>query len=406
LLLIIFSAAPCSGYSVLTHEAILDSVWESQIRPLLLKRFPHSTQEELQEAHAYLYGGSLTQDMGYAPLAARFFTDLTHYVRSGDFVASLIQSAEALNEFAFALGALAHYAADARGHPVINRITGLVYPKLVAKFGEEVTYCDSPASHLKTEFGLDVVQVSRGLYAPDAYHAFIGFQVAEPVLKRAFQATYGLEWKDVFRASDVAVGTYRFSVGKLIPEMTKVAWQSKKKDLEKLRPGITRSQFVYVLPRKKYESEWGNHYSRPGFLARILAVLLRVVPRFGPFKVLAFPVVPSKAEPMFLKSFESTVEYYRSLLKEVGSGRTSFPNHNLDTGKAAQAGDYKLADQTYMRLVDKLATHHFASLAPDLRENILQYFGTAHGAAAVSLKTQQQLSELRAKELTELSNRH
>jgi len=402
-LLLVFSAALCDAYSVLTHEAILDSVWDSHIKPLLLQRFPQSTPEELREAHAYLYGGSLIQDMGYAPLSARFFTDLAHYVRSGDFAASLIRNAQTLNEFAFALGALAHYAADQRGHPTINRITGLVYPKLAAKFGKEVTYNDSPSGHLKTEFGLDVIQVSRGSYAPDSYHDFIGFQVAEPVLKRAFQETYGLEMKDIFRASDLAIGTYRFAVGKAIPEMTKVAWQSKRKGLEKLTPGLTRSRFVYVLPRKKYESEWGNHYSRPGFLARILAVLLRVVPRFGPFKVLAFPIVPSQAEPMFLKSFESTVEYYRFLLNQVGSGKISFTNYNLDTGKDVQAGDYQLADQSYVRLVDKLSTHRFAGLTPELRENILHFFGTPHGIV-VSLRTQQQLSELRTRKMAEISS--
>ena len=127
--------------------------------------------------------------MGYYPFGSKFFSDLVHYVRSGDFVLALLKDAQTsadINDYAFALGALAHYAADNLGHPVaINRTVPLVYPKLRAKFGPEVTYEDNPAAHLKTEFGFDVIEVARGQYANEAYHDFIGFQVAKPLLERA-----------------------------------------------------------------------------------------------------------------------------------------------------------------------------------------------------------------------------
>ena len=76
------------AYAVLSHEAIIDSAWDANIRPLLLKRFPNATPEEMKEAHGYAYGGVIIQDMGYYPHGSKFFSDLTHYVRSGDFVSA------------------------------------------------------------------------------------------------------------------------------------------------------------------------------------------------------------------------------------------------------------------------------------------------------------------------------
>src|SRR6185369_10718248 len=99
-------AGSMSGYSVLTHEQVVDLMWRDQIQPRLLKRFPKATPEDLQKAHAYAYGGCVVQDMGYYPFGNKFFSDLVHYVRSGDFVEKLIQDSSDLNEYAFALGAL------------------------------------------------------------------------------------------------------------------------------------------------------------------------------------------------------------------------------------------------------------------------------------------------------------
>src|SRR3984893_3345089 len=99
-----------AAYAVLSHEAIIDSVWDTNIRPLLLKRFPGATGEQIKEAHGYAYAGVIIQDMGYYPHGSFFFSDLTHYVRSGDFVLALLRDAKDLDGYAFALGALAHYA--------------------------------------------------------------------------------------------------------------------------------------------------------------------------------------------------------------------------------------------------------------------------------------------------------
>ena len=236
--LVLATAQPSFGYSVLTHEAIIDTTWNDSIKPTLLKRFPRATVDQLREAHAYAYGGAIIQDMGYYPFGSKIFTDLVHYVRSGDFIEALLKEASDLNEYAFALGALAHYAADNEGHSIgVNPGVPVIYPKLRAKFGNRVTYAEDPAAHLKTEFGFDVLQIARGKYAPQAYHDFIGFEVSKPVLERAFKQTYGIEMKDLFANLDLAIGSYRRAVSTVIPEMTKVAWETKKDAIEKTTPG-------------------------------------------------------------------------------------------------------------------------------------------------------------------------
>ena len=264
-------------------------MWDETIVKLLQRRFPNATAEDLQAAHAFAYGGCIIQDMGYYPFGARFFTDLTHYVRSGDFVEAMLRNAQDINEYAFALGSLAHYAADNNGHRIaINRAVPLLYPKLLGKFGNEVAYEDDPGAHLKTEFGIDVLQVARGRYVSDRYRQFIGFEVSKPLLERAFLDTYGLELDDVFGNVDLAIGSYRRSVSSIIPKMTRVAWELKKDDLEKSIPGITRDKFLYNLSRASFEKEWGKNYKEPGFGTKAIAFLVRIVPKIGPFRVLQF----------------------------------------------------------------------------------------------------------------------
>jgi Zinc dependent phospholipase C len=363
------------GYSVLTHQAIIDSAWDDSIKPLLLKRFPGATAEQLRVAHAHAYGGAIIQDMGYYPFGSKFFTDLTHYVRSGDFIEALIAESQSLEEYAFALGALAHYSADNNGHAIgTNRAVPVIYPKLQAKYGSEVTYAEDPTSHIKVEFGFDVVQVARGRYAPDAYHDFIGFKVSKEVLKRAFAKTYGMELKDVFASLDLAIGTYRRTVSGLIPEMTKVAWELKKDEIEKSSPGITRKKFVYNLSRADYEKEYGKDYEKPGFGAKMTAWFVRVVPKVGPFKALAFKVPTPEAERFFMESFNATLDRYRATLGHVGGQKLDLQNTDFDTGRPTRAGEYKLADEAYAKLLEKLEKDDFKTISPELRREIIAFY--------------------------------
>ena len=372
---LLLSATLSSGYTVLTHEAIVDSVWDTSMRKLLLKRFPGATPEELEQAHAYAYGGCIIQDMGYYPFSSRFFSDLTHYVRSGDFVTALVRDSQDLDEYAFALGALEHYAADTEGHRIAtNLAVPMLYPKLRRRFGRDVTYWDNPVAHIRTEFGFDVLQVASGRYATDQYRSFIGFQVARPLLERAFLDTYGIEMKDVFGDLTLAIGTYRYSIGSIVPGMTRVAWSLKRAELQKEIPGITRKKFLYNLSRSSYEKDWGTEYRKPGAGTRLLTFLLEIVPKIGPFRALKIKVPTPEVEKMFMASFNATIVRCRALLAGVEAGHPELPNENLDLGEPPQAGQYKGADEAYAKLVGKLADKKFAAISPDLRQNILAYY--------------------------------
>jgi hypothetical protein len=384
-ILLLSLPAPAPAYSVLTHEAIVDSCWPKSLRPLLLKRFPNATDDQLREAHAYAYGGAIIQDMGYYPFGSKFFSDLVHYTRSGDFVLALLkdaqhedaQQSQALDDYAFALGALAHYAADNLGHPVaVNRTVPMVYPKLRAKFGPEITYEDNPSAHLKTEFGFDVIEVARGQYANDAYHDFIGFKVAKPLLERAFQETYCVPLKGLFKSLDLALGTYRFSVSQAIPEMTKAAWSAKKKDIQSLQAGMTRGRYVYHVTVAAYQKDWDSQYTRPGPGARFIAFLFRLIPKVGPFKAFAFRVPPPAAEKMFLASLDDSVRRYEQLLQRASGNDLELPNENFDTGRPTRLGDYHLADDTYAKLLEHF-DGHLDTVSDAMRSNIVMFYGSA-----------------------------
>lgn len=363
-----------SGYSVLTHEQVVDLMWRDQLQPLLLKHFPGASEEDLRKAHAYAYGGSLLQDMGYYPFGSKFFSDLVHYVRSGDFVEALLRDASDLDEYAFALGALSHYASDNSGHPTINRVVAMEFPELRRKYGDIVTYADNPKQHIRTEFGFDMVQVAKNRYTSDAYHDMIGFEIAKPLLERAFRETYGLTLEDVFGSVDLAIGSYRRSVSTLIPEMTRVALISRHDVIVKDTPNFNKKKFLYYLSRSNYEHEWGTVYRKPGIGARILAVLLKLIPKVGPFKAVNFTIPTKQTEDMYIKSLDATIESYARLLREVNRGKLDLPNRDCDTGRDTRAGEYVLSDETYARLVSELTRKNSDALNPAIRANILQFY--------------------------------
>jgi Zinc dependent phospholipase C len=375
LLIFLITSSPLgNSYSVLTHEEIVDLLWKQKIQTLLLKRFPDATEEDLRKAHAYAYGGCVLQDMGYYPFGNKYFSDLVHYVRSGDFVAALIRDSSDLNEYAFALGALAHYASDVSGHPIINRITAIEFPRLAKKYGKEVTYADDPKAHIRTEFGFDMVQVAKNRYTSDSYHDFIGFEVSRPLLERAFFETYYLKLEDVFGDVDLTIGSYRRGVGKFIPEVTRVALLSRHDQLVKENPNFSKKKFLYYLNRAGYEREWGTVYRKPGFGTRVLAFFLKIIPKVGPFRAVSFKIPTPQTEDMYIKSVDDTVENYSRLLQEVADNTLRFPNRDFDTGRETRAGEYVLTDKTYARLV-----HHLARQSPDpmwaaLRQNVLEFY--------------------------------
>jgi hypothetical protein len=391
-----------SGYSVLTHEEVVDLLWQDQLQPLLLKRYPHATPEQLRQAHAFAYGGCVIQDMGYYPFGSKYFSDLVHYVRSGDFVEALLHDASDLNEYAFALGALAHYASDISGHPTINRVVAIEFPKLKKKYGDEVTYEDDPKAHIRTEFGFDMEQVAKNRYTSDRYHDFIGFEIAKPLLARAFFETYDLKFDDVFGDQDLAINSYRRSVSIWIPAMTRIALLSERKEIVQDTPNFDKQKFLYYLSRKQYEHEWGTKYRRPGFGTRVLAFLLKILPKVGPLSAVKFEIPTQQTEDMYIKSVNLTVENYEGLLKQLNHASLDLTDRDLDTGRDTQAGEYQLADETYAKLVNDVSIKSTTPVTAGLQKSILSFYSDHKGAPFTQRKKkdwqklQDQLTKLKA----------
>ena len=368
-----------AAYSVLAHEANVDALWDSTIAPMLRTRFPDASPEQIQEARGYAYGGCVIQDLGYYPFGSHFFSNLLHYVRSGDFIDALIRDAQDVDEYAFALGALGHYSADNEGHPLaVNPGVSLMYPKLRAKFGNTVTYEQSPKNHVLVEFSFDVVQVASGAYAPETYHRFIGFKVAKPLLERAFSETYGIEMKEIFLNEDLAIGTYRHAVATTIPGMTKVAWGKKRDAIRNVIPGAQKTTVVFNLRRREYEREFGADYEKAHGFARFLGFMYRLIPKIGPFRALSFSVPTPEAERLFLTSFTATRERFKQSLDAVSAANLHLVNTDFDTGKPTALGEYALADETYDDLLGKLADHKFANVSADLQKNLVAHYGDVH----------------------------
>ena len=382
-----FRLTHAGAYSVLAHEANVDALWDSAIRPLLVRRYPHITAEELQRARASAYGGSVIQDLGYYPFGSRFFSNLLHYVRTGDFVEEMLRTAKDANELAFAIGALAHYAADNVGHPeAVNRAVPLLFPKLRAKYGDRVTYVQSPASHVMTEFSFDVVQVAGGGYVPDAYHAFIGFDVQLPFLERAFRRTYGLEMRDVFGDEDLAVSTYRHAVSELIPKITETAWRDKREQIAKLAPGIEERNFVFRYTRLDYSSEFPGPYRKPGLFMRFIAFLYRLLPKIGPLRPLAFRAPTPDAERLFGESLHDTRARFADALTALADGRLDLANMNFDIGRRSTYGEYALADDAYRELLKRLDRRDALPAPEGLKAAFKTYYARADDAAAAQTR--------------------
>ena len=402
IVLICACTRPLAAYSVLTHEQVVDLAWQDRIQPLLLERFPGTTPDALRYAHAFAYGGSMVQDMGYYPFGNKFFSDLLHYVRSGDFVVNLLRESTDVNEYAFALGALAHYSSDNMGHPTINQVVAIEFPKLRAKYGNEVTYADDHKSHIRTEFGFDMVQVAKNRYTSDRYHDFIGFEIAKPELERAFLKTYGLNLGDVLGDEDLAIGTFRRAVSTFIPAMTRVALLNKRADLVKDTPNRSTKKFLYRISRSNYEKQWGKGYRRPGIGSRILAFLLRKLPKVGPATALDFKVPNARTEDMYIKSIDRTIDNYHALLGQVQHGELNLANTDCDTGRYSVATEYSLADTTFARLLDELNKKKFSQVTPELRTSILDFY--SQGKPPARTKKEQKAWLVTERELNELKN--
>lgn len=404
-------AGPVSAYSVLSHEALIDAVWAPVMVPLLAKRFPGATTAQLRVAHAFAYGGSVIQDLGYYPLGNHFFSDVTHYARTGDFVRSLVDESRTLDEYAFALGSLSHYVADTIGHPqAVNRAVPDMYPDLRKRFGAEVTYANNPRAHVMTEFSFDVVQITGAGYLPRTYHNFIGFRVAQDLLERAFAATYGLRLSSVFLWERLSFSLYKISASEIVPALGSDVWKHKHARLARQDPRLVTPRFRHRLAAGNYEAQarrgrrtlrvwtwqWKQSTKRANqyLAARFAVAVIELLPKIGPLATLRFRAPTFAVQDLFIGSFDQAVASYQANLADVRAGRTPLPELNLDTGKPLGAGRYALADRTYARWLHRLARQRFQGVNASVREDILTFYARP-GAAAGRPATASELEKLR-----------
>jgi len=378
LLLLLFFLSPFYGHSlgVLTHEAIIDATWDKTILPLLKHRYPSATADDLKNAHAYAYGGAVTPDMGYYPFNSRLFANLTHYVRSGDMVNALLKDANNINEYAFALGYLSHYNADNYGHSLAtNRSVTLVYTNLRRKYGSVITYAQNKISHMRMEFGFDVLQTSKGNYASKAYHDLIGFKVDTSVLARAFLETYGLDINEVFgNHLQLSIEVFRFIVANIFPLITKSAWAAKRSDILKKDSTATSKSFRYKMRVRQYNKEFGKGYKHPGFFATMISFFIQVLPKMGPTRALRFKTPTAQPEKYFDDSFDTIIQNYTANIQQLNQSNFTLTDKDFDTGKPTEPYEYSLADETYNTWLLRLKNDKFKNVTIQIKQNITNFY--------------------------------
>jgi hypothetical protein len=365
-----------NSFGVLTHEAIIDALWENSIVPLIKTKYPQANATELKDAHAYAYGGAVTPDMGFYPFGSKSFTNLVHYVRSGDMVNSLLKNARNINEYAFAIGFLSHYYADNFGHPLAtNKSVPDVYPKLKHKYGNQITYAEDKISHMRMEFGFDVLQITKGNYASQSYQDFIGFKIDTSVLARSFLETYGLRIDDVFNNKfSLAVESFRWIVANIIPVITRAAWASHKSEILKIDSTATGKNFRIKMRQRVYNKQYGKGYRRPGFFPTVLSFFIRVLPKVGPLRSLKFKTPTAQAEKYFIQSLDTIIQQYSSHIKQLQHSSLNLKDLDYDTGSPTASCEYILADETYDMWLLKLKENKFTHITSGQRKNILDFY--------------------------------
>ena len=368
-----------NAYSVLTHEELIDLAWNDSIRPLLLAKFPGATEHQLVVAHSYAYGGCVVQDMGYYPFGKPFFSNLTHYVRSGDFVVWMLRNARTIDEYAFAIGALSHYLGDSIGHSqAINPATAFEFPKLQHKYGDSVTYGESPHGHIRTEFAFDVEELGHLEFAPPAYLRAVGFRVPRKFLERAFIHTYGFDVHSILGPDRPALRSYRTSVRSFIPTFAEAEVVLHRHQFPPHGDDEAYRVFSQRVSRTNYDRRWKHTYKGPGFKAHLLAIVVFLVPKIGGAADLAIKIPTPETQEWYLKSMNHTVDVLNETLhklREIGNDPVSLPNLDLDTGKQERLGEYTLADQTYAKLLERLIASPQNTISRELKQDILAYYG-------------------------------
>lgn len=415
-LLVLFGLSSNSpAYSVLTHQELIDLAWNGTIRPLLLEKFPGATEDELRVAHAYAYGGSAIQDMGYYPFGKAFFSNLTHYVRTGDFIAWLFRNAHTIDEYAFAIGALSHYLGDSIGHSqAINLATGVEFPKLRDKYGDSVSYDQGPHAHIRTEFAFDVDELTDAAFAPPAYMRHIGFKVPREFLERAFASTYGFDVHELVGRTHPALRSYRTTVRSFIPPFAEAEVVLHRHHFPAHPDSDAYHTFKERVAETNYDRHWKHTYKGPGIGAHLLAALVFIIPKVGAASDLAIKIPNTDTEELYLRSVNHTVDVLRATVEDIfhGAGahpaiahvrllnvnpeHIDLPNIDLDTGYRVKRGDYPLADRTYAELLERLTSRPDRTIPRDLKQNIENFYDGYATSADAREPVKQQLAAVEA----------
>ncbi len=369
---------PMQAYSFLTHYDMIDVAWSGSIRPLLLARFPTATDAQLRAARSYAYGGATIQDMGYYPFGHQFFSNLTHYVRSGAFIDNLLRDSQTVNEYAFAIGALAHYVGDTDGHRyATNPSTPIEFPSLGKKYGPIVTYDQAPDAHVRTEFAYDVEQLSQNRFAPAGYMQLVGFYVPRRQLERAFFETYGLPLRRVLGRPVPAIQSYRSSVKGLLPKVARAEVLIHHNDFPRSDDTPAFHQFVARQSQAAVDDRWGRFSRKPGFEVRVLAIVIRILPKIGPISRLAIRGPNVETNRWYIESMNRSTDSYEQLLRQLMKNPRqplNLPDRDLDTGNLVQPGSYRLTDKTYAELLTRLTAQPGRAVPVRLRQDISHYY--------------------------------
>jgi len=369
------TAIPAVPYSVQTHQAIIDLAWKQSIRPLLLRKFPTLTEAQLQEAHAYAYGGSAIQDFGYYPFGNAFFSNLTHYVRSGDFVLSLLHNAHTADELAFAIGSLSHYIGDNFGHKdAVNQSVPVEFPKLEQKYGPSVNYAENPHAHVQTEFAFDINQLSKLRFAPSAYTKFVGLEVPMDLLRKAFFETYGLRLPDIIGTKQTSIRIYRYAVRRFLPNIARAETLLHKKDFPQDVPSPELDALAVDLRQAAADNNWEAYRQKPGVRSHLYAGFIYILPKVGTLKLLAIKGPTQQTEDLYIKSVNSSIKAMRLVLTNYDTIDHYISNRDLDTGDVVRPGGYRLADQTYARLLATITKNPDNVVPFELKHDLVAYY--------------------------------
>jgi hypothetical protein len=369
------TCTPAIPYSVQTHQELIDLAWKQSIRPILLKHFPTLTEAQLQEAHAYAYGGCAIQDFGYYPFGNKFFSDLTHYVRSGDFVLSLLHNAQTPDELAFAVGSLSHYIGDTIGHSAaVNLSVPIEFPKLERRYGSTINYAEDPHAHVQTEFAFDINQLSKLRFAPSAYTKFVGLEVPPDLLRKAFFETYGLKLPDIIGTRQTSLRVYRYAVRRFLPNIARAETILYKKNFPADVPSPDLDLFTKDLLQASTDNNWEAYRKRPGVRSHLYAGFIFILPKIGTLKLLAIKGPNEHTEDLYIKSVNRSIAGLRRVLTNFDTIDRYISNRDLDTGLVVKPGGYPLTDQTYAKLLAMITQHPTNVVPLQLKHDLTDYY--------------------------------